>query len=283
MLKPPSGGETATRTHACDDAFMIDEVLGGGVANPGAVVRSGDVVTRPAPDNATATHRLLEHLADTGFEAPRPVAEVSGGRESLRFIHGDVPLPPFPTWSLTNEALGSVATLLRRYHEAVRSFPHEELEWSTELRDPEQAELLCHNDVCLENVVFRGGRAVALLDFDFAAPGRAIWDVAIAASMCVPIRPHDDQLPGQEDFDPFERLVLFARCYGVAPDRVRELVVAIGQVKEVGARFVQRHVDNGEEGFIRMVAELPPGTWQRRLQWFEESQERFLRTLESSL
>ena len=30
--------------------------------------------------------------------------------------------------------------------------------------------MVCHNDVCLENVVFRGGAAVALLDFEFAAP-----------------------------------------------------------------------------------------------------------------
>ena len=29
---------------------------------------------------------------------------------------------------------------------------------------------MCHNDVCPENVVFRDGIAVALLDFEFAAP-----------------------------------------------------------------------------------------------------------------
>ena len=27
--------------------------------------------------------------------------------------------------------------------------------------------IVCHNDVCLENVVFRDGEAVGLLDFDF--------------------------------------------------------------------------------------------------------------------
>lgn len=32
--------------------------------------------------------------------------------------------------------------------------------------------LIGHNDVCLENIVFRQGVAVALLDFDFAAPTR---------------------------------------------------------------------------------------------------------------
>ena len=37
---------------------------------------------------------------------------------------------------------------------------------------------MCHNDVCPENVVFRDGIAVALLDFEFAAPGRPVYDVA---------------------------------------------------------------------------------------------------------
>lgn len=46
--------------------------------------------------------------------------------------------------------------------------------------------------------MFRDGQAVALLDFDFAALGRAIWDLAMTAGMCVPIRPPDDPLPGQE-------------------------------------------------------------------------------------
>jgi thiamine kinase-like enzyme len=51
--------------------------------------------------------------------------------------------------------------------------------------------MICHNDVCLENVVFRDGEAVALLDFDFAAPGRPLFDLAAFARMCVPI---DDDL-----------------------------------------------------------------------------------------
>lgn len=47
--------------------------------------------------------------------------------------------------------------------------------------------MLCHNDVCPENVVFRNGRATALIDFDLAAPGRAVWDVAMTARYWVPM------------------------------------------------------------------------------------------------
>ena len=66
--------------------------------------------------------------------------------------------------------------------------------------------VICHNDVCLENVVFRDGEAVALLDFDFAAPGRPVYDLACFARMCVPIDDdenrarfgwNDDDLPAR--------------------------------------------------------------------------------------
>jgi aminoglycoside phosphotransferase (APT) family kinase protein len=40
---------------------------------------------------------------------------------------------------------------------------------------------------CLENVVFRDGVAVALIDFDYAAPGRPVHDLAQFAKMCVPL------------------------------------------------------------------------------------------------
>ena len=52
---------------------------------------------------------------------------------------------------------------------------------------PEADPFVCHNDICLENVVFRDGRAVGLLDFDFSALGRPVYDLAQFARMCVPI------------------------------------------------------------------------------------------------
>ncbi len=55
------------------------------------------------------------------------------------------------------------------------------------MADPAGGRIVCHNDVCLENVVFRDGLAVGLLDFDFAAPGRPAYDLAQMARMCVPV------------------------------------------------------------------------------------------------
>jgi hypothetical protein len=37
--------------------------------------------------------------------------------------------------------------------------------------------------------------SIAILDFDFASPGRRVWDLAMAARMWVPLRPHADDDP----------------------------------------------------------------------------------------
>ena len=82
----------------------------------------------------------------------------------------------------------SIARLLRRMHDVSTTVPFElDATWSSEIADPLGGEVFCHNDVCLENVVFRDEVAVGLLDFDFAASGRREFDLASFARMCVPI------------------------------------------------------------------------------------------------
>ena len=60
---------------------MSDEqILGGGLANLGQVVKRGDTVERPAPPHAAALHSYLRALRDAGFDgAPEPL-ELTGER-----------------------------------------------------------------------------------------------------------------------------------------------------------------------------------------------------------
>ena len=143
---------------------MDDEALTGGMANAGAVLRRGAVVERPAPPNARAIHAHLTALADHGFDgAPTPVRISPTGREELSFVTGDVALTPYPAWALTETALYSVGALLRRLHEASADVPLDlSAGWASDLADPQGGTLLCHNDVCVENVIFRDGRAAAV-------------------------------------------------------------------------------------------------------------------------
>jgi Phosphotransferase enzyme family len=165
--------------------------LPGGTANRGQVVRVGDTVLRPTAPCWPATHALLAHLAAVGFDGAPRILAVSPYTETLTYIAGHAAVPPLAGDMLTDAALVSVADLLRRYHLAAASFDPAGYEWPRPIPARFRTGLVSHNDVYPANVVFRDGRAVALIDFDLAGPGSAIWDLAAAARSWAPLA--DDQ------------------------------------------------------------------------------------------
>ena len=263
----------------------VDEILQGGVANAGAVVRRGGFVLRPSNPHSHAIHAFLSELRSTGFNgASLPVEVQADGRERLVFMEGDVPVPPFPAWARSDGALASVALLMRRFHEASSQVAVGEGPWSDEMADPAGGSMVCHNDVCLENVVFRNGRAVGLLDFDFAAPGRPIFDLAACARMCVPV---DDDLSARRNglmgLNRPGRLRLVADAYGLDADGRRELLGHLDRSMRVGGAFIRRRVDAGDPNFIRMFEEMGGmERYDRRRRWWEENSGGFARVLTRS-
>jgi hypothetical protein len=260
----------------------VEEALPGGVANAGRVWREGEHVLRPSSPHSSSIHRFLSALRANGFEgASEPVGIQDDGRERLVFIDGEVPLPPYPAWAQSDAALGSVTGLLRRFHAASRGFGFEEMAWSDELADAAGGPIVCHNDVCLENVVFRDGVAVGLIDFDFAAPGRPVFDLAQFARMCVPI---DDDLSafrlGWEAPDRPRRLRLVADGYGLDGDARGQLLQILAESMEHGGEFVRRRVEAGDLNFIRMWQEMGGvERYQRRLRWWEAHRPTFVDAL----
>jgi hypothetical protein len=257
------------------------EVLQGGVGNAGAVVRVGPHVLRPTNPHSLTIHALLRHVREIGFDAaPEVVAIDADGRERLVFVAGDVPVPPFPAWSQTDAVLASTASLLRRFHDATVGFVAPPgATWSDEMRDPNPVGdiVICHNDVCPENVVYRDGVAVALLDFEFAAPGRRVYDVACLARMCVPIEADEDAArTGRGGLDPYTRLRVVADAYGlVGPDRSTLLDVLAEQIDQ-GSPFVRRRIAAGETAFVAMWESMGgEERIDRRRRWFAAHRSRF--------
>lgn len=217
-------------------------------------------------------------MRDAGFDgASLPVGIDADGRERLVFIEGDVPVPPFPHWSQSDSALASVADLLRRLHGAARGFDPHGLTWSTEMADPAGGPIVCHNDVCLENVVFDGGVAVGLLDFDFAAPGRPVDDLSQFARMCVPMddETNADRL-GWEPANRPARLRLVADAYGLDAGGRTQLLVLLGESIARGGEFVRRRVEAGDPNFIKMWVEMGGRErFDRRRCWWAEHRDDF--------
>jgi hypothetical protein len=223
--------------------------LRGGLTNAGLVTRVGDTVRRPQSATSPATHALLEHLERVGFDAaPRLLGIDERGREVLSYIPGEAAIEPHPDWALTDEALVSVAELLRRFHDAVASFDPAGHRWPPTVPAPFRGGLICHNDPNLDNVIFAGGRAVALIDFDLAGPGSRAWDVACAARLWAPLRA-DPDVPATLAGRSLERLRLFADAYGL-PQRERARVVeALPSAQEWCYDVVRAAVARGHETF----------------------------------
>jgi hypothetical protein len=199
----------------------------GGTANRGRVHRVGDTVRRPLRPTAPATHALLRHLERVGFDgAPRILGIDRRGREVLSYVHGTAITAPAPAWALTEGALRSVGELLRRFHDAVADFDPSPYTWPASAPAPYSGGTITHNDPNLDNVVFRDGRAVALIDFDLAAPGSPVWDVAGAARLWAPLRAPvdtDDSRRGHE----LQRLRVLVDAYGETDrDHLADAVVS---------------------------------------------------------
>jgi hypothetical protein len=257
------------------------EILQGGVANAGLVVRVGDEVRRPAGPHSASITAFLRYLRSTGFTgASSPVGTVNG-QERMIFVPGDVAIPPYPEWAQSEDALRSVARLLRRYHDAAAGYePERTATWSGEMADPDlipgQPSVICHNDVCLENVVFRDGEAVALLDFDFAAPGRPVYDLARLAHLCVPLEHDPVSRLGWVKPDPAGRLVAIAEAYGLDQAGRSEFIDALRGGMARGGLFVQRQVERGDPNFIAMWTAMGGmAQFDRRRAWWAANEDDF--------
>jgi len=248
----------------------VETQLLGGTANRGLVVRVGDTVRRPLRASSTATHALLQHLEHAGFTgAPTFLGIDSQGREVLSYVAGETVTAPYPAWSMTDEALDSVAVLLRSYHQAVADFTPSGLEWAEPVPPAYVTGLISHNDPNLDNVVFRDGVAVALIDFDLAGPGSALWDVATAVRLWAPLRP-DADITDVRRRRALTRLRRFADAYGLSEaDRLR-LVDAAADNHVWCMDYVRRGAETGHPWFHQRWTTGEAELTDRTNQWFAQ-------------
>jgi tRNA A-37 threonylcarbamoyl transferase component Bud32 len=152
---------------------MSEEGLPGGfVTGP---VRLGSTVRRRPAARAEFVHRLLHLFEEADWPgAPRFLGVDEAGREVLTYVDGHA------AWEARQPAEVWSQASLRRVGELVREF--HDLTAGTELAG--SLEVVCHNDLSPRNTIYRDNgtrlRPVAFIDWDLAAPGRRIHDVALA-------------------------------------------------------------------------------------------------------
>jgi hypothetical protein len=192
MCAVPRPDDTIGLMDGHDDRETRLEVPGEGKPSQ-ASLRDG-VVYRDAGPWSPAVLALLRHLEAAGFEgAPRVVGTgfAPDGREMLSYIDGSSPQPQ--PWA--EDQVGEIGRLLRDLHDAASTFvPPPDAVWRPWFgRDlPGTRPVFGHCDTGPWNIIARDCRPIALIDFEFAGPVDASWELAQAAWLNAQL--HDDDV-----------------------------------------------------------------------------------------
>jgi Phosphotransferase enzyme family len=217
---------------------LSEEPLPGGYVT--LVVRVGDTVRRPPPPDAEFVRALLGWFERSGWDgAPRFLGTDEQGREVLSFIEGHVAFEPVqPPGVYSPDSLAQVARLVREFHDLTAGTPL-----------AAGQEVVCHNDLSPRNTVYRGSgaglRPTAFLDWDLAAPGARIHDVALVCWQYL------DLGPGVADPVLAGRLMrLICDAYGM--DERSQLIDTIEWWQDRCWRGIEARIIAGDPAMIRL-------------------------------
>ena len=234
-----------------------DILTGGNVSN---VYRSGDTVRREVKPESTNIHKLLKHLENKGFSyAPEFLGMDEKGREILSFIEGQAGNYPLKEYMWSNDALKEIAKMLRHYHDAVSDFPLSD-EWKPMDNTPTNIEVVCHNDFAMYNIIFNHEKPAGIIDFDVAAPGPRLWDIAYTLYTCVPLsRLYQTESgetvyykPSRDASRIKQRVELFFECYGMEGMKEGFLEMVLLRLEGL-CKYMKRKASEGDHAFQNMI------------------------------
>ncbi len=236
------------------------------------VDRAAGTVTRPRAPWSATVHDLLGWLAEhvPGL-APEPVA-LDAEVWTVGYVPGEVSGVPFRGPLLHPAALRSAGRLLRRLHEATVSYePPPGACWLAGSLPKAPGDVIRHGDIGAGNVVWREGQAAALIDWEFAEPGPAVDDVALAAWTLVPLAPPERRVAaGLAPGEPIEeRLEALCSGYGDIP-----VAAALAAFRRLLDREMARRRDLGGRGIEPWARLLSAGHVERMeatAAWFDAS------------
>jgi hypothetical protein len=204
------------------------------------VVRAGNTVLRTPPEDPELVHALLGWFERRGWDgAPRFLGTDERGREILSFIDGHVPWEPVQRpWASSDASLARLGALVREFHDLTARTPL-----------AADGEVVCHNDLSPKNTVYRdsgtGLAPVAFIDWDIAAPGERIHDIAHVCWQFLAL--------GPDVADPViasRRMRLICDAYGLRDhDRLLETIL---WWQDRCYRGIETKAANGDPAMIRL-------------------------------
>lgn len=207
--------------------------LQGGQLTPG-IVRVGHTVRRLPKGNAAFIHELLLFLEGKGFPfAPRFLGRDEQGRGILSYLEGE-------TWpdsgsGLCDALLEQAARAIRRYHDATAGSPL-----------AQGHEIVAHHELGPHNTIFQGKHLVGFIDWDDAAPGTRLRDLANAVDNYVDV----GHWANQEASEQTRRIRLMCAAYGWD-----DPIALVNDFEADLQQALHNHEQAGRTGAIKVFAE----------------------------
>lgn len=248
--------------------------LDGGNMSAG-IVRVGNTVRRPAGPWTRAVHALLTYLHDVGFDgAPRSHGIDEQGREVLDFVPGIVAWPNHFDHLDSDDQLRRAIRIIRNFHDAVAGFiPPIDARWQV-LIPGDGDEIIAHHDLAPWNLIM-GEPRWAFIDWDTAAPGTRLWDLAYAMHGFAPLSAN----PAFQREDAGRRLRVIADAYDLTERQRLDIIPLLTGRTQAMHDFLTQQAARGTQPWAHLWQEGHGDAWQADTQYIAQREDQWHRDL----
>ena len=226
----------------------------------------------------------LAFLRSKGFyNVPEPLGFDELGNQIFSYVDGETCDYPLSDEIKSEATLCSAAELLRKYHDVSEQYIRTETfpldGWMFPAKDP--IEVICHNDFAPYNICFNEGQAIGLIDFETAAPGPRIWDIAYALYRFAPFTNPSNKDGFGNLTDQLKRAETFCDIYGLDKSARSQLANVMIERLETLNKFLLHSANEGIAKYQACIAAGHHKLYKADIHYIEKNKQKIQNTLSS--